>query len=184
MARRHDDSIIREQRDAVVARMPRSAARGRVRLGPRGWSCVLGKRAIVALKREGDGATPAGRFGFRRVLYRPDRMALPPTGLPVGAIKPDDGWCDAPNDRIYNRPVTLPYGASAEKMWREDGLYDVVVVLGHNDCPRVRWRGSAVFMHVWSPDRGPTAGCVALARHDLLELVAHLAPGAALVIRP
>jgi len=184
VARRHDVSIIHEQRDAVAARMPQSASRGRVRLGPRGWPCVLGEGAIVALKREGDGATPAGKFGFRRVLYRADRVIHPRTGLPVSAIKSDDGWCDAPNDRNYNRPVALPYGASAEKMWRQDGLYDVVVVLGYNDRPRVRWRGSAVFMHVWSPDRGPTAGCVALARHDLLELVAHLAPGAALVIRP
>lgn len=194
MGHRHDDSKIRERMDAIAVRLPRSdragaakpnreAARGLVRLGPRHWPCVFGEGAIAALKREGDRATPLGRFDFRRVLYRADRISRPRTALPVRAIKPDDGWCDAPADRNYNRPVVLPYGASAEAMWRQDVIYDLVVVLGHNDRPRKRGRGSAVFMHVWASDHSPTAGCLALAREDLLQLVSRLGPTSALNIQ-
>ncbi len=193
MARRHDDSKIRERMDAIAVRLPRSArsgaakpageaARGLVRLGPRYWPCVLGKGSIAALKREGDCATPLGRFDFRCVLYRADRIKRPRTALPLRVIKQEDGWCDAPADRNYNRPVVLPYGASAEEMWRKDGLYDLVIVLGHNDRPRIRGLGSAVFMHVWASDHGPTAGCIALAREDLLQLVSRLGPAAALTV--
>jgi L,D-peptidoglycan transpeptidase YkuD (ErfK/YbiS/YcfS/YnhG family) len=143
------------------------------------FRCALGRSGIRAEadKREGDGATPAGCFSLRRVLYRPDRMAPPETSLPVAAIQPADGWCDDPADPAYNQPVHLPHPASHEEMWRADGLYDVVVVIGHNDDPVVPGMGSAVFMHVAKPDYEPTAGCVALALPDLLALLKDCAPG-------
>jgi L,D-peptidoglycan transpeptidase YkuD (ErfK/YbiS/YcfS/YnhG family) len=140
-------------------------------------ACTLGRSLARADKREGDGATPIGRYAFRRVLFRPDHGAAPRTGLPVAPIAPDDGWCDAPNDPAYNRPVKLPYPASAERLWRDDALYDIVVVLGHNDAPVVAGDGSAIFMHLARDDGGPTEGCVGLTRADLLALLAALAPG-------
>lgn len=142
-----------------------------------GFRCAIGRGGIRADKREGDGATPVGAFVLRRVLYRPDRLAPPETGLPVTAIQPADGWCDDPADPAYNQPVSLPHAASHEEMWRADGLYDVVVVIGHNDDPVVPGFGSAVFMHVAKPDYEPTAGCVALAMPDLLALLKHCSPG-------
>ena len=111
---------------------------------------------------------------MRAVLYRPDRMRRPRTPLPVRAIRRHDGWCDASADRNYNRPVRLPYPASAERLWREDALYDVVVVLDYNERPRVRGRGSAIFMHVARPGYAPTEGCIALARAHLLRLLERL----------
>ena len=57
-------------------------------------------------------------------------------------------------------------------MWRSDALYDVIGVLGWNDAPVARNRGSAIFLHVARPDYAPTEGCVALALPDLLELLA------------
>jgi L,D-peptidoglycan transpeptidase YkuD (ErfK/YbiS/YcfS/YnhG family) len=143
------------------------------------FRCALGRGGIRAEadKREGDGATPVGCFTLRRVLYRPDRMAPPETSLPVAAIQPADGWCDDPADSAYNQPVHLPHPASHEEMWRADGLYDVVVVIGHNDDPVVPGMGSAVFMHVAKPDYEPTAGCVALALPDLLAVLKDCAPG-------
>ena len=141
------------------------------------FRCALGRSGIRADKREGDGATPVGCFTLRRVLYRPDRMTPPETSLPVTPIDPTDGWCDAPDDPAYNRPVQLPHPTSHEEMWRADGLYDVVVVIGHNDDPIVPGMGSAVFMHVAKPDYEPTAGCVALALPDLLVLLKDCAPG-------
>jgi len=135
--------------------------------------CALGRSGVIAAgdKREGDGATPAGLWPFRRALYRPDRLKAPATALPLTPIAPHDGWCDAPGNPLYNRPVALPFSASHETLWRIDALYDLVVVLGHNDDPPVAGRGSAIFLHVAATDYAPTEGCVALARDDLLTIV-------------
>lgn len=139
--------------------------------------CALGKSGITPSKREGDGGTPVGCFALRRVLYRPDRLSPPVTALPVAAIAPDDGWCDDPAHPDYNRPVTLPHAARCEKLWRDDEVYNVVVVLGHNDDPPIAGLGSAVFLHVARPGYAPTEGCVALALDDLLALLKDCAPG-------
>ncbi len=146
--------------------------------------CALGPAGVIPApeKREGDGATPAGTWPMRRVLYRPDRGPAPRTALPLEAMTPDDGWCDAPADPAYNRPVKLPYPASAETMWREDGLYDIVVILGHNDSPPVQGMGSAIFLHCARPDYGPTEGCVALAKADLEAVLALAGPGSTLQV--
>ncbi len=149
----------------------------RLLAGGRAFACVLGPPGVTARKREGDGATPIGRFALRRVLYRADRIAPPATGLPVTPIDKDDGWCDAPDDPAYNRPVRLPYAASHERLWRTDHLYDIVVVLGHNDDPPVAGAGSAIFMHVARDDGGPTQGCIALAIDDLRAVLAGCRPG-------
>ena len=143
----------------------------------RRFRCALGRTGIRADKREGDGVTPAGRFGLRRVLYRADRLARPPTALPVAALTRQDGWCDDPADPMYNQPVRLPYPARHERLWRADGRYDLIVVLGHNDDPVVPGHGSAVFLHIAAPDYRPTEGCVALARDDLLAVLAEARPG-------
>jgi L,D-peptidoglycan transpeptidase YkuD (ErfK/YbiS/YcfS/YnhG family) len=132
----------------------------------------VGRGGIAVKGGEGDGISPLGCWPIRRVLYRADRLAPPATVFAVAPIAPDDGWCDAPDHALYNRPVRLPFAASHEEMWRADALYDLVVVLGHNDDPVVPGAGSAVFLHVARPDYGPTAGCAALARADLLEFLA------------
>jgi L,D-peptidoglycan transpeptidase YkuD (ErfK/YbiS/YcfS/YnhG family) len=106
------------------------------------------------------------------------------TGLPLRTLRPTDGWCDAAQDRNYNRLVRHPYPASAERLWRADGLYDILVVLGHNDRPRIRNRGSAVFLHVARGDLGPTEGCIALRRADLLKLLPLIGTRAVLRIAP
>jgi L,D-peptidoglycan transpeptidase YkuD (ErfK/YbiS/YcfS/YnhG family) len=134
--------------------------------------CALGAGGVAAAKREGDGATPAGVFPLRRVLYRADRLARPSTGLPLQTLDPGDGWCDDPGHPSYNRLVRLPFPASHERLWREDALYDVLVELGYNDDPVVPGRGSAIFLHVARPDFAPTRGCVALPLGDLLALLA------------
>ena len=143
---------------------------------------AIGRGGIVVDKREGDGGTPVGRFPLRRLLFRADRVGTPASGLPAQAIRPDDGWCDAPDDTRYNRPVRLPYPASAERLWRADALYDALVVVGHNDVPVVPGAGSAIFLHVAHPDFAPTAGCVALTLDDLLALLARLRPDGRLVV--
>jgi L,D-peptidoglycan transpeptidase YkuD (ErfK/YbiS/YcfS/YnhG family) len=148
--------------------------------------CALGPAGVVPAeaKREGDGAAPAGVWPLRRVLYRADRGPPPETALPVAVIELDDGWCDDPASPAYNYPVKLPFSARAEEMWREDALYDIVVVLGHNDGPPVPNMGSCIFMHVAREGYAATQGCVALAREDLEALLKLAGPGSTLEIRP
>ena len=160
-------------------------ADGSMSLGDARVRCALGRGGVVpaALKREGDGASPAGVWALRKVLYRSDRGPPPATALPAAPIAPDDGWCDDPADPAYNRPVRHPYPASAERLWREDEVYDVIVVLGHNDDPVRPGAGSAIFLHLARPDYAATEGCVALARGDLDALLRQAAPGDAVEIR-
>lgn len=139
--------------------------------------CAIGRAGISSLKREGDGATPRGSLSVLNVLWRPDHGRRPATGLSVRAIRPHDGWCDAPADRNYNRPVPLPYPASHERLWRDDAVYDIVVVLDHNISERRRGAGSAIFMHLARKGFAATEGCLALARPDLEWLLARLSPG-------
>lgn len=149
---------------------------GRVHFGDTSYPCVLGRSGVSDTKSEGDGTTPLGRFALKYVLYRPDRLDAPIIALPTSAIKPNDGWCDSPDDPRYNQPVQHPYGASAEKLWRDDNRYDILVVLGHNDDPIVPGAGSAIFLHVAADDLRPTEGCVAMRYDDLLAVLKDCTP--------
>ena len=150
---------------------------GVLECGSASYPCALGKGGMSARKREGDGATPTGVFALRRVFYRADKIERPKTALPVAAIESDDGWCDDPEDPLYNRQVKLPYKARAERLWRGDDLYDVVVVLGYNDEPVVTGKGSAIFLHVANTDMAATEGCVALKLPDLVEILRQVQGG-------
>ena len=139
--------------------------------------CAVGRTGIGKKEKEGDGLTPQGAWPLRRVFYRADKLAPPKTILPRAPTTPADGWCDAPGDPKYNQLVRLPYPASAEHMWHQDSLYDVVVVVGFNDSPVIQGAGSAIFLHIATPDYAPTAGCVALRKEDLLEALAQWCEG-------
>lgn len=144
---------------------------------------VLGRGGVRIDKREGDGATPAGRFPLRQAWWRADRVARPDTALPCQMVGVDDGWCDDPADPAYNCRVKLPYPARHERLWRDDHIYDLLMVIGHNDDPVVAGAGSAVFVHLTRPTRAATDGCVALDEPDLRRLLAVARPGDFLVVR-
>jgi L,D-peptidoglycan transpeptidase YkuD (ErfK/YbiS/YcfS/YnhG family) len=143
-------------------------------LGERRWRCAVGAGGVREDKVEGDGATPAGSYPLRHIYFRNDRLVLPKVRLPARPIAEHDGWCDDPRSPAYNRLVRIPNEWSHERMWREDGLYDLVVVVGYNDDPPEGEWGSAIFLHVARDDMSPTRGCIAFARDDLLELVSLL----------
>ena len=144
---------------------------GRLVLRGATFRCALGKGGVSRFKEEGDGATPAGLLPLRRLLYRADRGPIPRCAVPVEPIAPEDGWCDDPADPAYNTRIRLPHPARHEELWRQDPLYDLVGVLGWNDAPVVRGRGSAIFLHLARPDYAPTEGCIALAPRDLRHLL-------------
>ena len=166
-----------------LCRAPGTRWRGLLRVGHRVVPVALGRAGIKANKREGDGATPRGRFRLLRLWWRTERAPRPCTLLPSRPIRADDGWCEDPSDRRYNRPIKLPPKRPGDRLWREDGLYDLVIELDHNTRPRVVGRGSAVFMHVAREDLLPTAGCVALSVSDLRKLISRLARNAMIEIR-
>lgn len=171
-----------------VHALPGAPSRGMLHAGPLRFEVALGRGGIVADKREGDGGTPAGEWGLRRLFFRPDRLAPPATGLPVERIGPRHGWSDDPADPDYNRlvlhPETGERGFSAERMYRDDHLYDIVIVVAHNDAPPEPGKGSAIFIHLMRGDFEPTQGCIALRRDDMLELAARLGPQTLVAIEP
>ena len=147
------------------------------------YPCSIGKGGISHRKREGDGASPLGKWRVKRVFYRADRIDRPQTALPVIPLRESDGWCDAAAHPLYNRPVTLPFRASHEKLWREDHAYDVIVELAHNDAPVMAGLGSAIFFHLAHDDGRPTEGCVAISLQDMLGVLRHASTETYLEIR-
>jgi len=145
---------------------------GRLRFRGEDFRAAFGRGGIRAEKHEGDGATPAAVLPLRRVLYRADRVARPLAAVPTEPLAATDGWCDDSTDADYNRQIVLPHQARHEELWRRDAVYDVIGVLGWNDSPIMRDRGSAIFLHVARADWAPTEGCVALALPDLMRVLA------------
>jgi L,D-peptidoglycan transpeptidase YkuD (ErfK/YbiS/YcfS/YnhG family) len=160
----------------TVRRKPGDPRRGWLTAGPLVLPVALGRGGIKANKREGDGGTPRGIFRPKRLWWRGERHRRPATALPVQRIRLDDGWCEDPTDRHYNRPVKVPPASKADRLARADALYDFIVEIDHNARPRVAGRGSAVFIHVARPGFAPTAGCVALTTSALRHLLARLGP--------
>ncbi|MEM5515670.1 L,D-transpeptidase family protein [Henriciella sp. AS95] len=148
------------------------------------FDCAIGKGGMVpeADKAEGDGGSPIGSWTMKRVFWRPDRVKRPWTQLPAVPLRPNDGWCDAAGDPMYNRPVTRDYPASHETLWRDDHVYDLIVELSYNQNPAIPGKGSAIFMHVAKPDYTDTEGCIALAIEDLKAVLEVSGPGSVLEI--
>ncbi len=149
-----------------------------VSFGSETFTCTLGPRGILPAvsKREGDGATPAGLWPLREVFYRSDRLSCPQSVLATTPLTQNDGWCDDPSHKLYNKLISRPFEASHEQLWREDHLYDIVVVLGFNDNPPEKGCGSAIFLHIAAPDMSPTRGCVGLKQEDLLAVMRAMTP--------
>ncbi len=157
------------------------SSRGTLVIGATQFPCRLGKTGRRFMKREGDGASPIGVFRLEQLYYRPDRMNRARTHIKSKPIKKSDGWCDAPSDFHYNRHVKLPMAASHENLWRSDNAYDFVISTSHNQNPRVRGFGSAIFLHVTDGKNG-TEGCIALLQKHLRLVLARCSKDSRLVI--
>jgi L,D-peptidoglycan transpeptidase YkuD (ErfK/YbiS/YcfS/YnhG family) len=161
---------------------PGNRQQGWLSTGPHVFKVAIGRSGIKADKREGDGATPAGRYRLVRLWWRSDRIPRQRTTLPVRRITAADGWCEDPSDRRYNRPVRMLPGQPGDRLQRGDALYDLIIEIDHNQRPRVSGRGSAVFIHVARENMAPTAGCVSMPAGTLRRLLGRLGPRTTITI--
>lgn len=147
------------------------------------YDCALGKNGVTQHKVEGDLKTPMGEFPLRFVYYRPDKFPKGiQTKLPQKPLNPSLGWCDDPASPYYNQVIRLPFAGRHERLWRNDPLYDLVIVVGYNDQPVHPGKGSAIFIHITHSDYCPTCGCITFSRKDLLEFLKKLDKTSQIVI--
>lgn len=145
--------------------------------------CVLGRSGSGWTKREGDGHTPKGRFPLIEGFFRQEAGPRVHSLLHLWPARRHDGWCDDPRHPAYNRRVRRPFVGGHERLWRDDPLYDVAIVLDYNFTRRIRGRGSAIFFHIWRGPQTPTEGCVAISADDMRRLLPRLAKDVVMVIR-
>ncbi len=180
---KHAPKRLRQVTAALLPRLALSSPpRGRLTAGFTSFTCAIDAGSVYRRKSEGDGASPVGKFRVLGGFFRA-KGPRPHAAWPLREIRAADGWCDDPRSPVYNRPTRLPNRYSCETLWRNDGLYDVVLVLNYNLWPRRQGCGSAIFLHCAKDDLVPTAGCIALRPNDLRKLLPRLAKDAVLIIR-
>ena len=132
--------------------------------------CALGKRGIGTKRKEGDLITPKGSYKIKGILYRRDKVKNLNTKLGKKAISKKMGWCDDPKSKKYNQLVKLPFRFNFEKLYRKDGIYDIIFILNFNTNPIKKNKGSAIFIHIAKNNYSATRGCIAIKRKDIKKL--------------
>jgi L,D-peptidoglycan transpeptidase YkuD (ErfK/YbiS/YcfS/YnhG family) len=138
------------------------------------FKCALGKAGVGKKKVEGDNITPKGTFQIVKIYYRSDRIKNIYSKIKLFKINNKMGWCDDPNSKKYNQLIKLPSKYTHEKLYRQDNVYDLVIVLNYNMIPIIKNKGSAIFIHVAKKNYKKTAGCVALKKKHLLKLIENI----------
>ena len=144
--------------------------------------CSIGKEGITKDKKEGDLKTPKGKFKLKFIFYRKDKIKILKTSFKKVAIKKSMGWCDDVKSKKYNKLISFPFKFSAEKLWRKDNIYDVVIILNYNLSPVKKNKGSAIFLHIAKKNYSPTTRCIAINKKDMLNLTANLKKNSAIII--
>ena len=145
-----------------------------LRFNGNSYTCAIGKNGVTAEKKEGDGCTPLGEYSLGCIYFRKDRLVLPDVKLPTIAIDKNAGWCDDVTSNDYNQPVAFPFECSAERLFRDDDIYDIVCVINYNSDPVIKGKGSAIFLHIARNDYSGTEGCIALQQNDLIQLLSQI----------
>jgi L,D-peptidoglycan transpeptidase YkuD (ErfK/YbiS/YcfS/YnhG family) len=138
------------------------------------FRCSLGEAGIMKKKEEGDNITPKGEFKIIKVYYRDDKIKNITTSIKKLKIKKNTGWCDDPNSKFYNKQIKLPSKFSHEKLYRNDNLYDLILVSNYNMNPIIKNKGSAIFIHVAKNSYEKTKGCIALKKKHLIKLLSQI----------
>jgi L,D-peptidoglycan transpeptidase YkuD (ErfK/YbiS/YcfS/YnhG family) len=135
------------------------------------FKCALGKSGIRDKTKEGDNITPKGTFNVIKIYYRGDRVKKLSSKFKLIKITKKMGWCDDPKSKKYNQPIKLPTKYSHEILYRRENIYDLILVLNYNMKPTIKNKGSAIFIHIAKKNYKKTAGCIALKKVDLINLV-------------
>ena len=146
------------------------------------FTCSIGRNGLTNNKREGDGKTPVGIFRFTEIFYREDKISKLDFKIKTNIIQKNYGWCDDPRHEMYNKLIKLPSIASAENLYRNDAIYDLLIVINYNMDPVVPFKGSAIFLHIAHDDLKSTEGCIALRRDDLLNVAENISENTVLII--
>ena len=133
--------------------------------------CSIGKRGLTKKKREGDLKTPRGKFQFKLLLYRKDRIRRIRCKIKRKIIQKNMGWCDNPNSAYYNRLVKLSFEKKAEKLYLKKNSYDLILVLNYNMKPVIKNKGSAIFLHIANKKFNATKGCVAITKRAFIKIL-------------
>jgi len=136
--------------------------------------CSIGKTGINSKKREGDGSTPSGVYKFNLIFYRKDRFPNFKSKINKFPIKKNMGWCDDPSSKYYNKLIKFPFKYKAEKLYKKENIYDVIIVMNYNSKPIVKNKGSAIFLHVATRNYKPTQGCIAVSKKDIKTLISYI----------
>ena len=144
--------------------------------------CAIGKNGITKNKREGDLKTPSGIFNFIKIFYRKDKIKFFKISFKKKYIRKNMGWCDDVKSKYYNKEIKFPFTGSAEKLWRDDNIYDLIVVLNYNINPVIKNKGSAIFLHISKKNYEPTKGCLAISKKDMIQLILNIKQNSKLII--
>jgi L,D-peptidoglycan transpeptidase YkuD (ErfK/YbiS/YcfS/YnhG family) len=155
-----------------------------LKVGNKVFRCQIGAKGLknAAKKVEGDKTTPIGKWYLETLYYRPDRILRPKfkkkNVLKINRIKKNCGWCDDIKNLYYNKHININNFSSLkikyERLWREDSIYDIIIVISHNTKPTIKNKGSAIFVHCSFEDVRATAGCIAVKKRDLIYLIKNL----------
>ena len=138
------------------------------------FRCALGKAGVKKKTIEGDNITPRGIFKIIKLYYRPDKIKIIKTSIKKIKIRKNMGWCDDPKSGFYNRQIKLPTKYGHEKLYRNDNLYDLIVVLNYNMNPIIKNKGSAIFLHIAKNSYQKTKGCIALKKEHLIKIISKI----------
>jgi len=141
-----------------------------VEVGDFKFKCCIGINGLTKFKKEGDGKTPKGTFKIEHLYFRKDRIKKPLTKLKCIKINRNMGWCDDVKEKNYNKLIKINKKFSHEKLFRKDKKYDLLIPIKYNFDKTIPGKGSCIFIHLTSNYK-PTAGCIALKKHDLLILL-------------
>ena len=129
--------------------------------------CAIGKRGRKKNKREGDKFTPIGTYRFIGVYYRKDRINKLKTNLKKVLLR--KAWDGAMTSglKITIKKLSFPFNYRAEKLYRSDNIYDIIIEINYNKSPTIKNRGSAIFIHIAKRNYSPTKGCIAMSKNDI-----------------
>ena len=145
--------------------------------------CSIGKLGTNKSKKEGDFTTPKGLFSLGPLYYRKDKIKFLKCKIRKKTINKNSGWCDDIKSTKYNSEITFPFKFKAEKLYRKDSIYDILINIKYNQLNVKKNKGSAIFLHLCNKKYKPTKGCIALQKKDLLKIVPHINKNTKILIK-